>query len=143
MLNADVETVTEVVILLSGIGFESGGVSAAHAISSGLTVLRETHSSTHGEKVAFGLIVQLVLEGRSIEEHKKIIGFLKSVGSPVSLAQLGLTEYSDNEVSAIAGKTCLKTEPIHNMPFPIKLELVKDAISTADIIGNYFMLGKL
>jgi glycerol dehydrogenase len=143
MLTADVETVIEAIILLSGIGFESGGVSAAHAISSGLSVLKETHAATHGEKVAFGLIVQLVLEGKPIEEHKKILRFLNSVGLPISLAQLGLIEYSNKDILAIAIKTCMKTEPIYNMPFPITVEMVKDAIYTADGIGNNFLFGKL
>ena len=48
--------------LLSGIGFESGGLAGAHAIHNGLTVLEECHHMYHGEKVAFGTITQLVLE---------------------------------------------------------------------------------
>ena len=56
------ENIVEANTYLSGIGFESSGLAAAHAIHNGLTVLNETHALLHGEKVAFGLICQLVLE---------------------------------------------------------------------------------
>ncbi|TPH13547.1 iron-containing alcohol dehydrogenase, partial [Brevibacillus laterosporus] len=47
------ENIIETNILLSGLGFESGGLAAAHAIHNGLTALEGTHSYYHGEKVAF------------------------------------------------------------------------------------------
>ena len=43
--------VIEANTLLSGIGFESGGLAGAHAIHNGLTVLEECHHMYHGEKV--------------------------------------------------------------------------------------------
>src|SRR5262249_56979810 len=48
--------------LLSGLGFESSGLAAAHAVHNGLTAAPATHDYFHGEKVAYGLLVQLVLE---------------------------------------------------------------------------------
>ena len=54
--------IIETNILLSGLGFESGGLAAAHAIHNGMTVLPGAHSYLHGEKVAFATIAQLVLE---------------------------------------------------------------------------------
>ena len=42
------EYVVEANTLLSGIGFESGGLGAAHAIHNGLTVLDNTHQYFHG-----------------------------------------------------------------------------------------------
>ena len=57
------ERLVEANTLLSGLGFESSGLAAAHAVHNGLTVAPGTHHSLHGEKVAFGLLVQLVLEG--------------------------------------------------------------------------------
>ena len=58
-----VEHIIEANTYLSGIGFESGGLAGAHAIHNGLTAIPETHELYHGEKVAFGTLVQLVLEG--------------------------------------------------------------------------------
>ena len=51
-----VEAVTEATTLLSGLGFESGGLAAAHSIHNGLTQLEATHDATHGEKVNIGTI---------------------------------------------------------------------------------------
>jgi glycerol dehydrogenase len=47
------EKIVEANTLLSGLGFESGGLAAAHAVHNGFTVLEETHTKTHGEKVAY------------------------------------------------------------------------------------------
>ena len=68
-----VEKVIEANTLLSGIGFESGGLAAAHAIHNGLTVLPECHHMYHGEKVAFGVLTQLMLENVPTEELDEIL----------------------------------------------------------------------
>lgn len=57
-------------ILLSGLGAESGGLAAAHGFHNALTLLPETHSYMHGEKVAFGTLVQLMLDGDVAEAEK-------------------------------------------------------------------------
>jgi glycerol dehydrogenase len=59
-----VEKVVEANTLLSGLGFESGGLAAAHAIHNGLTALPATHHHMHGDKVNFGTLTQLTREGR-------------------------------------------------------------------------------
>ncbi|MCP5113483.1 MAG: glycerol dehydrogenase, partial [bacterium] len=56
------ERIVEANTLLSGLGFESSGLAAAHAIHNGLTAAGPTHTYFHGEKVAYGVLVQLVLE---------------------------------------------------------------------------------
>ena len=56
------ENVVEINTYLSGVGFESGGLAAAHGIQKGFTVIPELHNALHGEKVAFCTIAQLVLE---------------------------------------------------------------------------------
>ena len=53
------ERIVEANTLLSGIGFESSGLAAAHAIHNGLTTAKATHAYLHGEKVAFGLLACL------------------------------------------------------------------------------------
>ena len=69
------EAITEANILLSGIGFESGGLAAAHAIHNGLTALDETHAYYHGEKVAFGVLAGLHLNQTRLDEVKKVYSF--------------------------------------------------------------------
>ena len=50
VVTEDVEKVVEANTLLSGLGFESGGLAAAHAIHNGITALEETHPFYHGER---------------------------------------------------------------------------------------------
>ena len=79
-LTPAVENIIEANTLLSGLGFENCGVSAAHGIHDGLTVLDETHAFYHGEKVAFGVLCLLMLEGRPLAEIEEIARFCRSSG---------------------------------------------------------------
>jgi len=130
-----VEAIIEANTYLSGIGFESGGLAAAHAIHNGLTVLEETHAFYHGEKVAFGTIVQMVLENDSNCEIKEIVDFCKSVGLPTTLEQLGLKSVTPEKLMAVAEAACAEGETIHNMPFKVTPDMVYSAIIVADKLG--------
>lgn len=122
--------------LLSGLGFESSGLAAAHAIHNGLTAVDDTHPYFHGEKVAFGLIAQLVLEGADRGTFAEVLGFAEDVGLPITLAQLGLTDPSSEALGAIAARATAKDETIHNEPFPVSAEMVRDALLAADATGR-------
>lgn len=129
------ENIIETNILLSGLGFESGGLAAAHAIHDGLTVLEETHKMTHGEKVAFGTLCQLVLENAEQEEIDEVLDFCLTVGLPVCLEDLGVKDIGDR-LMQVAEKACIPEESIHSMPFPITAESVAAAIIAADKLGH-------
>ena len=130
------ERLIEANTLLSGLGFESSGLAAAHAVHNGLTVAPETHSYFHGEKVAFGLLVQLVLEGASRECTNEVLGFSTEVSLPITLADIGLPELPRERLLAIAARTTAAGETIHNEPFEVTAEMVADAILAADAIGR-------
>ena len=129
------ENIIETNILLSGLGFESGGLAAAHAIHDGLTVLEETHKYFHGEKVAFGTICQLVLENAPEDEINTVIGFCLEVGLPVCLEDIGVHDIGDR-LMEVAQKACIPDESIHFMPFPVTVESVAAAILAADKLGR-------
>jgi glycerol dehydrogenase len=131
------ENIIEANILLSGLGFESGGLAAAHAIHDGLTVLEETHKYFHGEKVAFGTLCQLVLENAAQEEIDELLDFCCTIGLPICLADLGVEDIG-NRLQEVAEKACIPEESIHNMPFPVTADMVAAAIITADKIGTDF-----
>jgi glycerol dehydrogenase len=78
------ENIIEANTLLSGLGFENCGVSGGHGIHDGLTVLNETHDFYHGEKVAFGTLCLLMLEGRPFAEIEATALFCRSLGLPTS-----------------------------------------------------------
>ncbi|MBU3136456.1 glycerol dehydrogenase [Clostridium gasigenes] len=130
------ENIIEANILLSGLGFESGGLAGAHAIHDGLTILEGTHKYFHGEKVAFGTIAQLVLENSKTEEINEVLDFCLEVGLPVCLEDIGVDSITDAELIEVAEKACIKEESIHSMPFPITAQAVAAAIITADKIGK-------
>lgn len=132
------ENIIEANILLSGLGFESAGLAAIHAIHDGLTVLHDAHGATHGEKVAFSTICQLVLENAPKAELYEVLDFALSIGLPVCLADLGVKEISDAELIEVAEKSCIPEESIHSMPFPITVDQVKAAIIVADQIGKEY-----
>ncbi|MDR1534994.1 MAG: glycerol dehydrogenase [Planctomycetota bacterium] len=129
------ENVVEANILLSGLGFESGGLAAAHAIHDGLTILEGTHKFYHGEKVAFGTLCQLILENAPERELRRILDFCLEVGLPVCLRDIGVDAIGDAELRAVADKACIPEESAHSMPFPISAEAVAAAIKTADRVG--------
>lgn len=134
-----VEKVIEANTLLSGIGFESGGLAGAHAIHNGLTVLEECHHMYHGEKVAFGTITQLVLENMPAQELQEIIDFCIELGLPVTLKELGIKEVTDEKIMAVAAAACADNDTLHNMPFEVTPKSVCAAIKAADAYGHYFL----
>lgn len=131
-----VENVIESNTYLSGIGFESGGLAAAHAIHNGLTALEETHALLHGEKVAFGTIVQLVLERRDAEELLTIIRFCRDCGLPTTLRELGLAHAGDERLMRAAAASCAQEDTMGNMPFPVTPEDVLSAMKRTDQIAQ-------
>jgi glycerol dehydrogenase len=137
MVTPALENIIETNILLSGLGFESGGLAAAHAIHDGLTVLEETHKYFHGEKVSFGTLCQLVLENADIDEIEEVLNFCCTVGLPVCLADIGVKDIG-NRLYDVAKKACDPAESIHSMPFPITVDAVAAAIITADKLGSDF-----
>lgn len=140
-LTPAVEKIVEANTLLSGIGFESCGLAGAHAIHNGLTVLEECHSMYHGEKVAFGTIVQLVLENVPMDELEEIIEFCISVDLPVTLKQLGVKKITEEKIRKVAELACAESDTLHNMPFEVTVESTYNAILAADAYGHRF-LGK-
>lgn len=133
-----VENIIEANTYLSGIGFESGGLAGAHAIHNGLTAIEATHALYHGEKVAFGTLVQLVLENAPTEEIEEVLFFCKDVGLPTTLTDLGIKEIRSEEIMEVAKLACSPDDTLHNMPFEVTPEDVYAAIMAADALGRNF-----
>lgn len=130
------EHIVEANILLSGIGFESAGLAAAHAIHNGLTALEETHSFYHGEKVAFGVLAGLQLTGASMEESATVFSFCEQVGLPATLADIGLGNAGREKLMRAAKKACEPGQSIHHEAGVMTPEKVLHAMIAADAIGK-------
>lgn len=129
------EAVLEANILLSGIGFESGGVAAAHAIHHGLADLHETHGALHGEKVAFGVLVELALNNKDDTDIIEIARFNRTVGLPVTLANLGISDI-EAAIPKVVVRATRAGEIIYHEPMEITADLVEAAIRRANLIGQ-------
>lgn len=130
------ENIVEVNTYLSGVGFESGGLAAAHALQKGLTVIPALHHAYHGNKVAFCTLTQLVLENAPPEEMEQVLAFCRCVGLPVCLADLGWTAVDETLLLLAAQKACVSDSTIHNLPFPVTPETVCAAWRKADALGR-------
>ncbi len=130
------ERLVEANTLLSGLGFESSGLAAAHAVHNGLTVAPGTHNYLHGEKVAFGLLVQLILEGSPRATVEQVLGFSTEVGLPITLTEIGLANLSSELLGQVARRTTAQGETIHNEPFEVTADMVADALLAADALGR-------
>ena len=118
-LNDDFLKLVETIIVLGGMvggfGDHYGRIAGAHSIHNGLTIIEETHHALHGEKVAYGILVQLVLEEK-LEEIDKLFSFYRQLGLPTSLAELGISNVSDTLIKKMAEKSTAPEESIHVMP---------------------------
>jgi glycerol dehydrogenase len=130
------ERLVEANTLLSGLGFESSGLAAAHAVHNGLTAVPQTHPYFHGEKVAYGVLVQLMLERKPEQLVEEVLGFSTRVGLPTTLAAIGLAQITSDELAQIAARSTAKGETIHNEPFAVEPGMVAEAIRAADALGR-------
>lgn len=138
LVTEPVELVVEANIFLSGLGFESGGLAAAHALTRGFSVTEEMHGSLHGEEVAFGLLVQLILENRSHDFMDDIFRFYRSIGLPCTLADLGLKNPTPQHLRIIAERSCAEGSHMHKMVAYVDERCLIDAILAADALGREY-----
>ncbi|MGD0663169.1 MAG: glycerol dehydrogenase [Syntrophorhabdales bacterium] len=131
-----VEKVIEANILLSGLGFESAGLSSAHGIHEGLGAMEETKGMMHGELVAYGTLSLLVLENYPKMEIDKVFDFCEAVGLPTTLRQLGITDSSQEHIMKAAEVACMEGLPTHNCYFEINPELILGAIIGSNALGE-------
>lgn len=131
-----VEKIVEATTLLSGIGWESGGLACAHAIANYLPVIHETHEFLHGEKVAFGLISQLCLEeDYSTEEIYRIVDFMIDVKLPVCFKDLKMQDVSIDRLREFGKIAAASDSFIHNHNFKVTADSVTDAMIAASALG--------
>ena len=132
----EVEKVVEACIYLSGIGFESGGLAAAHAIHDSLAYIPETRTVSHGEKVAFGILVQLILENVPKDEWEEVYNFLKRIGLPLTLDDLGIDTIDETQLRAVAASATVPTQFTKNIRPDFTAEEVYEAILKVNNFGG-------
>ena len=100
----------------------------AHAIFYALTaypVIEERH--LHGEVVAFGILIALLVDGQK-EEFEKIYELNKSIGLP--------TQLSDIEIAPAQWEECLDRIPtmsdVAHYPYKVTRPMLEDAMKTLE-----------
>ncbi|MEG0718659.1 MAG: glycerol dehydrogenase [Comamonas sp.] len=132
------EETIEATIYLSGVGAEAAGVAAAHAVNNGMAVVPALHNAQHGEKVAFGLLTQLVLENAPLAEVQEVIRIIKAAGLPLALRDFGMTEWIEAEWREVAKLACDKNYTMGNMGRPISEQEVYDAMLAANALAERY-----
>ena len=103
------------IVVLSGLGFENGGVSGAHALGVGVTALPNMEKKyLHGEMVALGVMTELILEKR-YDECRELAEFFTEIGLPICWKQMGVDIYSDDQVHTMLNSCFAKFYAIKNM----------------------------
>lgn len=127
VLNEDFIKVAETIIMLGGMvggfGDHYERVAGAHAVHNGLTILEESHHALHGEKVAYGILIQLVLENKW-EEIDAILPFYRKLDIPLSLEGLGVKQVTGEKIHQVAEKTAVPEESIHVLPGEMNVETI-------------------
>ena len=127
------ENIVEANVYLSGVGADNVNCAAAHSFYDGVTALGGKHAH-HGNCVAFGTLVQLVLEGAPNDQFKDIQNFCLEVGLPVTLEEIGIT--TDEQIKTIAEHACVPGETIHNLAGDVQPIELYSAIIQADAMGR-------
>ena len=96
------ESVVEACLLMSGLGFENGGLSISHSLTRGLVKARGAKNAIHGDQVAYGALVHLAVEGNNDQTIDELMQFYRKIGLPCTLAELGMDTATGEEIRQIA-----------------------------------------
>ncbi len=135
------QEVVDATVLLAGVIGGLGGAQcrtvAAHAVHNGLTHLLAAHDVLHGEKVAYGILVQLrleeMLQGNQLaaSARQQLLKFYDEIGLPQTLDALGLGNITLAELRKVVEIACQPSSDIHRLPFEVVPEqLLAAMVST-------------
>lgn len=130
----DVEDVIEANTLLSGLGVQNASCAGAHSIAEGITVLEPCARLLHGEVVAFGILVQLIVEGAPREEIDEMYDFFNKVGLPTTFQDLRIPNPSEEDIYKVAEASMHSYWDVE--PFPVNPQMVYDGIMMANALGE-------
>lgn len=126
--DAALERAIEATVLMSGLAFESGGLSLAHSMTRGLTALAPWSGAMHGFQIAYANVVQMHAQGAPEAEIDAFAAFCAGLGLPVTLAGLGGRSASPDEIARMVELT-LAAPHIGNLPHPLGVDGLTAAIN--------------
>ncbi|MGL6284460.1 MAG: hypothetical protein ACRC2J_18815, partial [Microcoleaceae cyanobacterium] len=93
-----------------------------------------SHQALHGEKVAYGILVQLRLEEMlqgsqlAVAARQELLRFYTEIGLPKNLTDLGLGDISLQDLQKAAEIACQPQSDIHRLPFSVGPEQLMAAM---------------
>ncbi|MBC7189923.1 iron-containing alcohol dehydrogenase family protein, partial [Candidatus Aerophobetes bacterium] len=115
----EVEIIIQANILIAGIIGAVGGKNfrsaAAHAFNYALCGFTPASFTLHGERVAIGVLIQLLLEGKDRREFAELVETYRKLGIPCSMQELGVC-FSEEDLKKIAFRVC-QDRRMRNLPF--------------------------
>lgn len=131
------ENIIEANVLLSGIGWESGGLATAHTLGNGLPDFPETHAYMHGEKVCFGICTELMLDKNIKPTYRKeIFTFLAKLELPVCFEDLNMQDISSGRLLEWCECHTQAEEFTQNHAFVVTAKDLYNAMIAADTYGK-------
>lgn len=141
------QEIVDASVLLAGVIGGLGGAQcrtvAAHAVHNGLTHLDSNHNTLHGEKVAYGILVQLrleeILQGNQLaaSARQQLLKFYAEIGLPHNLPALGMANITLTQLQQAAEIACAPNSDIHRLPFSVVPEqLMAAMVSTTVPVEN-------
>ncbi|WP_238915566.1 iron-containing alcohol dehydrogenase family protein [Clostridium sp. YIM B02555] len=136
----DFKQIVDSIILIAGLvnSIKSnefyGGI--AHPFYNSTTKIPETRNKLHGEKVAFGILTQLVLEGKTKAELIETFNLFKNFDAPITLKGIGIENEIDEKVNLIAEDVSKKSGAYKGIDHELTSDVIKKAILEADNIGR-------
>jgi glycerol dehydrogenase-like iron-containing ADH family enzyme len=146
------QEVVNATVLLAGVIGGLGGAQcrtvAAHAVHNGLTHLLQSHGTLHGEKVAYGILVQLRLEELvqgnvlAASSRQQLLKFYSEIGLPQNLADLGLMNVTLADLQHIAEIACRPGSDLHHLPFDVVPSQLMAAMVSTDVPADRGYAGR-
>ena len=127
------EAAVEAMILMAGLGFESGGLSVPHALTRGVPLLPGGATVPHGFQVAWGLVVHHRLLDQPLPAG--LSALYTAAGLPRTLAALTGRAVTPAQIRALA-EASLPVRHMLNFPRPLDLPQLIAAIETVEA-GNH------
>ena len=116
------------------LGVQNGSCAGAHSIAEGITVLEPCAKLLHGEVVAFGILVQLIVEGAPAEELDELYTFFEEVGLPTTFDDLGIPDATEADIRKVAETSMHSYWDVE--PFAVNPQMVFDGIMMANTLGK-------
>ena len=129
-----VRTLIDTIIGIAGTVGGFGGVrareSGAHTVHDGLTRIPGSAETMHGEKVAYGVLVQLITEGKE-DEARDLLPFYNKIGLPHSWKQMNLP-FTDENLKTVADFAADPGSPFHAAVPDVTADQIIDAMRTVE-----------